>query len=180
MRPGRPRCPRRIETEPSVTYFKPRGVPMSELDVVLLSLEELEAIRLSDLEGLGQEEAAQRMGISRRAIWEDLQNARRKIAEALVKGKALEIKGGDYTLVRRPLYKCHECKAAWESSSGTREQMQCPFCGSSDFSPRPEERDREDLLPTDLDISKTKMSGMSHERRGRTCRESSNHKEEMK
>jgi predicted DNA-binding protein (UPF0251 family) len=142
MRPGRPRCPRRIETEPSVTYFKPRGVPMSELDVVQLSLEELEVIRLSDLEGLGQEETAIRMGISRRAIWEDLQNARRKIAEALVKGKAIEIKGGDYTLVGRQLNKCHGCQAAWESPSETHGQMQCPFCGSTDFHPCPDERDR--------------------------------------
>lgn len=142
MRPGRPRCPRRIETEPPVTYFKPRGVPMSELDVVILTLEELEALRLSDLEGLGQEEAAKRMGISRRAIWEDLQNARSKIAEALVNGKAIEIKGGDYTLIKRPLYKCHGCKAAWESSSETIEQRQCPFCGGSDIHSCPDESER--------------------------------------
>jgi uncharacterized protein len=140
MRPGRPRCPRRIETEPVVTYFKPRGVPMRELEVVLLSLEELEVVRLSDMEGLDQEEAAQRMGISRRAVWEDLQNARRKIAEALVKGKAIEIGGGDYTVVKRLMCQCHGCQAVWECPSSISEQTQCPFCGSSDIHGGPDER----------------------------------------
>jgi uncharacterized protein len=140
MRPGRPRCPRRIETEPSVTYFKPRGVPLSELDVILLTLEELEVVRLSDIEGLGQEEVAKKMGISRRAIWEDLQSARMKIADALVNGKAIEIKGGNYTLAGHPVYKCSGCSAAWELSSSETRQLKCPFCGCSDIHPGPNER----------------------------------------
>jgi uncharacterized protein len=98
MRPGRPRCPRRIECEPEVTYFKPRGVPLHELEVVVLTVEELEVIRLLDLEGMDQEHAAQRMGISRRAFWEDLQSGRRKVADALIRGKAIEIRGGNYSM----------------------------------------------------------------------------------
>jgi uncharacterized protein len=98
MRPGRPRCPRRIEREPEVTYFKPRGIPLHELEVVVLTVEELEVIRLLDLEGMDQEQAAQRMGISRRAFWEDLQSGRRKVADALIRGKAIEIKGGSYSM----------------------------------------------------------------------------------
>lgn len=94
--PGRPKCPRRIENAPEVTYFKPRGVPMSELEVVSLAMEEFEALRLVDLEGLQQEEAAGMMGISRRAFWEEIQNARYKVALALTTGKAIEIKGGNY------------------------------------------------------------------------------------
>jgi predicted DNA-binding protein (UPF0251 family) len=138
MRPGRPRCPRRIETEPVVSYFKPQGVPLKELDVVLLSLEELEAARLSDLEGLDQEEAAQKMGISRRALWEDLQNARRKIVEALVKGKAIEIKGGHYTLEDRRSYSCRGCHATWEMPPGAGEPSQCPDCGGNEIQGSPE------------------------------------------
>ena len=98
MRPGRPRCPRRIESEPEVTFFKPRGVPLKELEIVVLTMEELEAVRLIDLEGMDQERAAQSMGISRRALWDDLQSARGKIAKALIEGKAIEIKGGNYSL----------------------------------------------------------------------------------
>jgi predicted DNA-binding protein (UPF0251 family) len=137
MRPGRPRCPRRIATEPVVTYFKPRGVPLQDLDVILLSLEELEAVRLVDLEGLEQEGAAQRMGISRRALWEDLQNARRKIADALVKGKAIEIKGGDYTVEPPRKYNCKGCSAVWEIPFITGELLQCPRCGSSEVQRNP-------------------------------------------
>jgi len=69
---------------------------MSELEVISLVIEEFEALRLVDLEGLQQEEAAQIMGISRRALWKDIQNARTKVALALATGKAIEIKGGNY------------------------------------------------------------------------------------
>jgi hypothetical protein len=89
---GRPKCPRRIGYEPLVTYFKPTGIPMSELEVVSIAMEELEALRLVDLEGLQQEEAAFQMGISRRSFWEDLQSARKKVSFALTTGRAIEIK----------------------------------------------------------------------------------------
>ncbi len=93
---GRPKCPRRVEHTPDVTYFKPRGVPLSDLEVVSITVEELEALRLVDVESLKQEDAAIRVGISRRAFWEDLKSARMKIALALNTGKAIEIKGGTY------------------------------------------------------------------------------------
>ena len=93
---GRPKCPRRVEHTPEVIYFKPRGVPLCELEVVALAVEELEALRLVDIEGLTQEDAAYQMGISRRSFWEDLQSARKKVAVALTTGKAIEIAGGNY------------------------------------------------------------------------------------
>jgi predicted DNA-binding protein (UPF0251 family) len=61
-------------------------------------LEELEALRLVDLEDLTQEEAAARMGVSRKTLWNDLQQARKKVVSALVNGQALHIDGGDYIL----------------------------------------------------------------------------------
>jgi predicted DNA-binding protein (UPF0251 family) len=93
---GRPKCPRRVEQTPDVTYFKPRGVSLEDLEVVSLTIEELEALRLMDVEGLKQEDAAYRVGVSRRAFWEDLKAARMKVALALTTGKAIEIKGGNY------------------------------------------------------------------------------------
>jgi Predicted DNA-binding proteins len=93
---GRPKCPRRVEQTPDITYFKPRGVPLSDLEVVSITVEELEALRLVDVEDLKQEDAAIKVGISRRAFWEDLKAARTKIALALTTGKAIEIKGGNY------------------------------------------------------------------------------------
>jgi len=92
---GRPKCPRRIQYAPQVTYFKPTGIPMSQLEVVSLAAEEMEALRLVDLEGMQQEEAAFQVGISRRAFWDDLQNARKKVSLALTTGKAIQIRGSN-------------------------------------------------------------------------------------
>ncbi|MFA6316075.1 MAG: DUF134 domain-containing protein [Elusimicrobiota bacterium] len=83
-----------VSTEPGVTYFKPRGIPLSELSEVSLQVDELEAVRLADLEGLYQEEAAARMRVSRQTFGNIIQAAHAKIAEALVQGKALRIHGG--------------------------------------------------------------------------------------
>jgi uncharacterized protein len=85
---------------------------------------------LSDLEGLNQEEAAQRMGISRRTLWEDLQNARQKIAEALIEGKAIEITGGSYIMIKQEMYTCSECKTYWQAAIDTDDQKRCPQCGN--------------------------------------------------
>lgn len=90
------RC-RRIGFLPGVTYYKPAGVPLRVLEEVRLALEELEALRLCELEGLEQEAAAGRMGISRPTFQRVLQSARFKIADALVNGRAIRVHGGNYT-----------------------------------------------------------------------------------
>lgn len=98
---GRGRCRGRrwIDALPPVTRFQPLGVPHDETETVSLTHEELEAIRLMDLEQFQQAAAAERMGVSRRAFWNDLRSGRRKVAQALVEGRALHIAGGTY-LVR--------------------------------------------------------------------------------
>jgi predicted DNA-binding protein (UPF0251 family) len=77
-----------------VVYFKPAGVPIRLLEEVVLALDELEALRLADLDGLYQEQAAERMKISRPTFARIVEQARRKVAEALVHGKALRLEGG--------------------------------------------------------------------------------------
>lgn len=89
----RRRC-RRIGYLPAVKYFKPRGVPLSSLQEVVLTLDEFEALRLADFEGLYQEEAAKRMGVSRQTFGRILEEAHRKVADALVNAKALRVEGG--------------------------------------------------------------------------------------
>ena len=74
--------------------FKPAGVPMRELEAVVLALDEFEALRLADLEGLYQEQAAEQMGVSRPTFSRVVESARRKVADALVHGKVLRIEGG--------------------------------------------------------------------------------------
>lgn len=95
---ARPRKPRCIAAEPGVTYFKPRGIPLRELEEVTLSLEELEALRLADLEGMSMEAGATVMGISRHTFGRVLRQARQSVAAALVRGQALRIAGGRYTV----------------------------------------------------------------------------------
>lgn len=86
---------------PGITYFRPRGVPLRFLEEVVLTVEELEAVRLKDLENLDGEQAAERMGVSRPTFQRILDSARRKVAEALVGGKALRIHGGDFEVAQR-------------------------------------------------------------------------------
>ncbi len=87
----RSKCMRRIGFVPGATYFKPAGIPVRELGEVVLEADELEALRLADLEGLYHEDAARTMGISRQTFGRIISSARRKTAESLIDGKALRI-----------------------------------------------------------------------------------------
>jgi uncharacterized protein len=100
----RPRCCRRVAGEPQVTVFKPAGVPRVLLAEVVMTLDELEALRLADLEGMYQERAAERMGVSRSTFGRTVETARRKVATALVEGHALRIEGGVVEVVRENLH----------------------------------------------------------------------------
>ena len=88
---ARPRLCRKIGFNPNVTYFKPQGVPMRDLEIVELFAEEVEAVRLKNIEGLEQEDAAQKMNTSRSTFQRILVSANKKIAEALIQGKAIKI-----------------------------------------------------------------------------------------
>jgi len=90
----RPCCMRQIGFKPCADYFKPAGVPLRRLDEITLTLDELEALRLADLNGMYQEQAAQRMKISRPTFARIVEVARRKVADALIHGKALRLEGG--------------------------------------------------------------------------------------
>ena len=96
---ARPRNCRYVERKPHVTYFKPRGIPMTELTETLLTVEGLEALRLADLEGLTTGEGAERMRVSRHTFGRTLAEARRAVADALVNGRALCIEGGTYAVL---------------------------------------------------------------------------------
>ena len=87
------RC-RRIRCRTDVQCFKPRGISMDMLEEVNLTLDELEAVRLADWEGLYQENAAKKMNISRQTFGNIIDSAHRKIADVLLNSKALKIEGG--------------------------------------------------------------------------------------
>lgn len=88
----RPLKQRIIKFDPNVTYFKPRAMPLSELEEVDLDIDELEALRLCDLKDLDQIEAAKKMKISQSTLQRILSSARKKVAEALIEGKAIKIR----------------------------------------------------------------------------------------
>ena len=87
----RPRKCRRVAGDLPVRYFKPQGMPIDALEEIWLASDELEAMRLTDLEGGYQQDAAAQMGVSRQTIGNILNSAHAKVADALLNGKALRI-----------------------------------------------------------------------------------------
>jgi predicted DNA-binding protein (UPF0251 family) len=102
----RPTCCRRIACQPGATVFKPAGIPGDHLEWETLGLDELEALRLADLEGLYQDRAAEKMGVSRATFGRIVESARRKVARALCSGGALEIAGGNVRRCPRRRARC--------------------------------------------------------------------------
>lgn len=95
---ARPRKRRRVCTLPEVDKFGPIDVSKSVSEVIIMTVEEYETIRLMDLEGLNQELCADTMGVARSTVQRIYDDARKKIADSLVNGKILKIEGGDYKL----------------------------------------------------------------------------------
>jgi predicted DNA-binding protein (UPF0251 family)/predicted Fe-Mo cluster-binding NifX family protein len=91
---ARPKNCRAVGGEPAQFCYKPAGIPAADLEEVVLFLDEYEALRLADYEGLQQEEAASRLEVSRQTFGRIVTSARKKIADVLVNGKALRIVGG--------------------------------------------------------------------------------------
>ena len=96
---ARPRRRRRVRFGPDVTFFRPEGVKESYLEESILTVDEFEAVRLKDLEDLDQEKAAKKMNISQPTFHRLIKSARKKIADAIVKGKAIKIEGGVFKMV---------------------------------------------------------------------------------
>ena len=97
----RPRLPRNVYFRPEVTYFKPAGIKLKELEETVLTLDESEAIRLKDLEGRDETDAAKKMNISQPTFNRMIKQARGKLADALINGKAIRIEGGNFRFRHR-------------------------------------------------------------------------------
>jgi predicted DNA-binding protein (UPF0251 family) len=129
----KPKKDRFVLQPPSVVYFKPQGIPMFQLEQVVVGVDEYEALRLVDLEGLQQQEAAERMKISRATCARILEDAHRKVADALTTGKAIRIEGGNFVLGSNR-YRCKECSIFWEiplrGGKPSPQALSCPSCKS--------------------------------------------------
>ena len=132
----RPQKLRRVCFIPGATYFKPAGIPLRFMEEICVSLEEAEAVRLKDLEGLDQEDSAARMNISRPTFQRVLASARQKIADALLNGKAIRIEGGNFEISARR-FRCangHEWGVPFEIAADTIPRY-CPTCNTPDITP---------------------------------------------
>ncbi len=127
----RPQCCRRIAQTPNCVFFVPVGVPACDVEEIVLSLDECEAIRLADLEGLYQEDAAARMNVSRQTLGRILETARKKVAQVLVEGKALRIGGGDVEMSAGQAFKCPDCHRSWTVPSDGSQPQGCAKCRST-------------------------------------------------
>ncbi len=130
---SRPQCCRRISQEPPCAVFKPTSIPARFLEEIVLTLDEFEALRLADLNGLYHEQAAASMNVSRQTFGRIIDTARRKTAEALILGKALRIEGGKVEMAGMRQFKCQDCLHTWELPFGGGCPEGCPNCGGANF-----------------------------------------------
>ena len=131
---ARPRKNRFVRFDPDISYFKPRGIPMQNLDEVCLTVDEGEALRLADLLGMSHEEAGRRMGVSRATFGRIIQKARKTVADALINGKAIKIEGGNYKVISEArIFMCRKCDNKWEEAKATGRPKGCPKCNTDDI-----------------------------------------------
>jgi predicted DNA-binding protein (UPF0251 family) len=129
----RPVCCRRVGASPNSSHFAPVGEDAVAAPEVVLSLDELEAIRLADLERMYQQQAAEEMGISRQTFGRILEAAHNKVADALVNSKSLRVEGGNVQMVNQRTFACADCANTWQLPCGTGRPAQCPSCGGANF-----------------------------------------------
>ncbi|OGP70183.1 MAG: hypothetical protein A2Z73_04255 [Deltaproteobacteria bacterium RBG_13_60_28] len=129
---ARPKKCRWVTMKPGVTFFKPQGIPLRLLEHTVITIDEMEAMRLSDYLGLSQEEVAKQMQVSRPTVTRILARAHRAVADALAHGKAIRIEGGDYRLVGQFL-ECRACGHRESAPLGEAAPQSCSKCQSRDF-----------------------------------------------
>lgn len=108
----RPRKWRKVCCLPERNLFGPLNAPNLDSEIIIMTVEEYETIRLIDSEGMMQEECAERMNVARTTVQRIYNDARKKLAESLVNGSVLKIEGGDYKLCdkNKQMYGCGMCR----------------------------------------------------------------------
>lgn len=132
----RPQKERRVEKLPPLTHYKPVGIPLHDIEEIILTIEEMEAIRLADIEQVDQATAAASMEISRPTFHRIVNLAHQKIAAALWQGQALRVDGGKFRIAhehRTDLRhcSCRTCGHKWSVPHGTGQRchdLPCPAC----------------------------------------------------
>ncbi|MFH1590318.1 MAG: DUF134 domain-containing protein [archaeon] len=126
---ARPRKIKQVDFEPDVTYFKPRAVPLNALEEVSLTIDELETLRLANVEKLNQTKAAEKMDIHQSTFQRTLTRAMEKVTDALVNGKAIKIHGGEYAMPRGDGQGSRRGRKGGDLAAGPDGLCVCPGCG---------------------------------------------------
>ena len=138
----RPKKNRLVGFNPKINYFKPRGIPVLDLDEVCLTVDEREAMRLADLMGMSHEDAGRQMGVSRATFGRIIQRARQTVADAVINGKAVRVEGGNYELIEEErIFICHQCRNVWSEPYGSGRPDSCEVCGGNEFQRSTAKRD---------------------------------------
>lgn len=125
----RPHKPRLVSAMPRYTYFKPTGIPMPLLEEIVLTVDEVEALRLKDIEKLEQHDCATRMNVAQSTLQRILVSAHEKVSKAIIEGKALRIHGGPYALEGELL--CPHCRRR-RQGVGISDKESCPDCSDQE------------------------------------------------
>lgn len=130
----RPKRERKMHVPPSMNGFRPFGIPIKTVDAVKLLFEEYETLKLADYKNLTQEEAAMAMNVSRPTFTRIYNNARKKIAEAFIEGKAIFIQGGNVCF-EKEWYKCNECNEIFSFQADEKNPLplHCEYCESDNL-----------------------------------------------
>lgn len=166
----RPRFHRRVAGAPLVAVFKPVGIPARAAEEVQLTLDEFEAIRLADMEALYQARAAEIMHVSRQTFGRIVGQARKKVAQCLVQGKALRIEGGVVAMAGKRGSVCAGCGRPWREAFGGGCAPACPSCRR----PYPRRLDG-NAKGTAVSVSKGEAAGQRQPRPSRSSGPRSRH-----
>lgn len=126
---SRPPKEKRIGCHPGRRVFRPAGIPIRKSEIIQVNLEEFEAIRLADVEGLRHEEAAEKMGTSRPTLTRILNSARKKVGTALTEARPLVVEGGNVLLEDIPEVTCCRCDMKLSGPAESTGTWNCPRCG---------------------------------------------------
>ncbi|MEA4982576.1 MAG: DUF134 domain-containing protein [Paludibacter sp.] len=130
----RPKQNRKVTSPPLMLGYKPFGIPRSQLDSVIIHYDEFEAIRLLDYEGLMQEQAAERMNVSRPTLTRIYEQARRSIAKAFIEGKMILIEGGNVEFYGE-WFRCKRCYKLIDGMPNHRKCEKCAHYGEDELLP---------------------------------------------
>ncbi|MHB1252628.1 MAG: DUF134 domain-containing protein [Candidatus Humimicrobiaceae bacterium] len=128
----KPRKIRNVSFPPKVVFFKPHGIPLRDVEIVNLTIDEYEAIKLADYENFKHYEAAEKMNISRPTFTRLLESAHKKISYSIVEGKAIKIEGGDFKFSSK-IFQCRRCGQYQNLQNKEGETDSCINCSSDEL-----------------------------------------------